>query len=69
MSRPSKFHEITHFTQLIIEIFTQCVKERTDALWISLRNIAQRHNDTRTKSGKKRKDAIIIPTFIAVYLT
>lgn len=37
ISRPRKSHEITLFTQLI-EIFAQCVKERTDTLWISLRN-------------------------------
>ena len=35
MLNVEQFHEITHFTQLI-DIFAQCVKERTDAFWISL---------------------------------
>ena len=32
-----QFHEITYFTHLI-DTFAQCVKQRTDALWISLHN-------------------------------
>ena len=35
MLNVEQFHEITHFTQLI-DILAQCVKERTDAFWISL---------------------------------
>ena len=34
ISRPRKFHEITHF--IMIDTFAQCVKECTDALWISM---------------------------------
>ena len=38
ISRPHKFHKITHF---IIDTFAQCVKECTDALWISLRSVVK----------------------------
>ena len=41
ISRPRKFHEITYF---IIDTFAQCVKESTDALWISLRNSIKKHS-------------------------
>ena len=68
-SRPS--NEITHFTQLI-DIFARCVKERTECigyLYEMHEEALRCVNDTCTKSEKKRKDAIITPAFIAVYLT
>ena len=55
MLNVEQFHEITHFTQLI-DIFAQCVKERTDAFWISLpmhKEALRWVNDTCTKVRKE----------------
>ena len=42
ISRSRKFHEI--ITDFNINTFAQCVKECTDALWISLRNSIKKRN-------------------------
>ena len=44
ISRPRKFHEITHFTQCLFIRFAQSVKECTDAVWISLPNSIEKRS-------------------------
>ena len=67
-SRPSKFHEFTHFKQHI-DIFAQCVKMQYGYLYTMHKGALRFINDTRTKSKNKLKDAIMIPAFEGVYLT
>ena len=63
------FHEITYFTQLI-DTFAQCVQMRCGYLYEIHKEALRQVNDTYTKSEKKRKDpTIIMPAFVAVYLT